>query len=54
MVKSYIKIYGPPILKVIQALEAGAVDISKTTSLKFSHKCLPYPSRAQFLGSAHP
>jgi hypothetical protein len=46
MVKSYIKIYGPPILKAIKALEAVAVDMSKATSMKFSHKCLPYPSQS--------
>ena len=46
MVKSYIKIYGPPMLKAIKALEAVAVEMSKATSLKFSHKCLPYPSQS--------
>ena len=47
MVSSYVKIYGPPILKAIKALEAVAVDMSKATGVKFSHKCLPYPSRMQ-------
>jgi hypothetical protein len=46
MVKSFIKIYGPPILEAIKALEAVAVDMSKATSLKFSHKCLPYPAES--------
>ena len=46
MVKSYIKVYGPPILEAIKALEAVAVDMSKATSLKFSHRCLPYPSQS--------
>jgi len=46
MVRSYIKIYGPPILEAIKALEAVAVDMSKAISLKFSHKCLPYPSKS--------
>jgi hypothetical protein len=44
MVKSFVKIYGPPILEAISALEAVAVDLSKVTELKFSHKCLPYPT----------
>ena len=46
MVKSFIKVYGPPILEAIKALEAVAVEMSKATSLKFSHKCLPYPSQS--------
>ncbi len=45
MVRSYIKIYGPPILEAIKALEAVAVEMSKATSVKFSHKCLPYPQQ---------
>jgi hypothetical protein len=44
---SYVKIYGPPVLKAIKALEAVAVDLSKVTEVKFSHKCLPYPNRMQ-------
>jgi len=44
---SYVKIYGPPMLKAIKALEAVAVDLSKVTEVKFSHKCLPYPTRNQ-------
>jgi len=47
MVRSYVKIYGPPIVKAINALEAVAVEMSKATSVKFSHKCLPYPTRYQ-------
>ena len=47
MVTSYVKIYGPPVLKAIKALEAVAVDLSKATGVKFSHKCLPYPTRMQ-------
>jgi hypothetical protein len=38
--------HGPPILKAIKALEAVAVDMSKAISMKFSHKCLPYPSQS--------
>ena len=51
MVKSYIKIYGPPILEAIKALEAVAVDLSRITKLEFSHKCLPYPSLARSVGT---
>ena len=47
MVTSYVKIYGPPVLKAIRALEAVAVDLSKATGLKFNHRCLPYPDRMQ-------
>jgi len=47
LVTSYVKIYGPPVLKAIKALEAVAVDLSKATGVKFSHKCLPYPTRMQ-------
>ncbi|MCW4035886.1 MAG: hypothetical protein NWE75_01715 [Candidatus Bathyarchaeota archaeon] len=47
MSRSYVKIYGPPVIKAIEALEAVAVDMSKATGLKFSHKCIPYPTRMQ-------
>ena len=47
MATSYVKIYGPPMLKAIKALEAVAVDLSKVTEVKFNHKCLPYPTRNQ-------
>lgn len=47
MSRSYVKIYGPPLVKAIEALEAVAVDMSKATELKFSHKCVPYPSLTQ-------
>ena len=47
MSRSYVKIYGPPLVKAIEALEAVAVDVSKATELKFSHKCVPYPARMQ-------
>lgn len=42
MVRSYVRIYGPPILKAIDALEAVAVDMSKAVDVRFSHKCIPY------------
>jgi hypothetical protein len=47
MTKSYIRIYGPPLLKSIRILEGVAVEISNKTEIKFSHKCVPYPTRMQ-------
>ena len=47
MVKSYVRIYGPPLLKAIKTLEGVAVAMSNTTEVKFSHKCVPYPTRLQ-------
>ncbi|MBD3171154.1 hypothetical protein GF326_01650 [Candidatus Bathyarchaeota archaeon] len=47
MVKSYVRIYGPPLLKAIRKLEGVAVDLSNKTEIKFSHKCVPYPTRLQ-------
>lgn len=47
MVKSYVRIYGPPLLKAIRALEGVAVEMSNKTQVKFSHKCVPYPNRLQ-------
>lgn len=47
MVKSYVRIYGPPLLKAIKALEGVAVTMSTKTEVKFSHKCVPYPTRMQ-------
>ncbi|MGD2200777.1 MAG: hypothetical protein PVJ38_03975 [Candidatus Bathyarchaeota archaeon] len=44
MKRSYVRIYGPPHMEAIKALEAVAVELSKSTQVKFSHKCLPYPS----------
>jgi len=47
LVKSYVKIYGPPVMEALMALEAIAVELSKATSVKFSHTCIPYPTRYQ-------
>jgi hypothetical protein len=47
MPKTYIRIYGPPVLKALRALEGVAVDMSKITDVKFSHRCVPYPTRMQ-------
>jgi len=41
LVRSYIEIYGPPLLKAINALEAVAVDVSGAVDIKFSHRCMP-------------
>ncbi len=47
MVKSNIRIYGPPLLKAIKVLEGVAVEMAKDKTMKFSHKCVPYPTRLQ-------
>lgn len=47
MVRSYVRIYGPPVMEAIKALEAVAVDMNKTDQIKFSHKCIPYPRYTQ-------
>ena len=47
MAKTYVRLYGPPLMKALNALEGVAVELSKTTEVKFSHKCIPYPTRTQ-------
>ncbi len=47
MVRSYVKVYGPPVIDAIKALEAVAIEMSKATEVKFSHKCIPYPRYLQ-------
>ncbi|MCW4051562.1 MAG: hypothetical protein NWE89_17720 [Candidatus Bathyarchaeota archaeon] len=47
MVKTYVRIYGPPLMKAIKSLEGVAVEMSKAVEVKFSHKCIPYPTRMQ-------
>jgi hypothetical protein len=47
MAKSYVRIYGPPLMKAIKTLEGVAVEMAKKTEVKFSHKCVPYPTRMQ-------
>ncbi len=47
MAKSYIRVYGPPLLKAIKTLEGVAVEMAKKIEVKFSHKCVPYPTRMQ-------
>jgi hypothetical protein len=47
MTKTYVRIYGPPLMKAIRALEGVAVKMSSETEVKFSHKCVPYPTRMQ-------
>lgn len=47
MVKSYVRIYGPPLMKAIKTLEGVAVELANKVEVKFSHKCVPYPTRMQ-------
>jgi len=47
MVRSYVRIYGPPLMKAVKALEALAVEMSKAVDVRFSHTCIPYPGRMQ-------
>ena len=47
MAKTYVRIYGPPLMKALKALEGVAVEMSKEKEVKFSHKCIPYPTRMQ-------
>ena len=47
MAKTYIKIYGPPLMKALKALEGVAVAMSKESEVKFMHKCIPYRTRMQ-------
>jgi hypothetical protein len=35
MARSFVKIYGPPIMKGLRALEQIAVEMSKTTTMRF-------------------
>lgn len=41
MARSYIKIYGPPILKGIRALQKIAVEMSKETTVRFYDAYVP-------------
>ncbi len=47
MLRSYIKLYGPPILAAIRALESVAVEMSRSVELRFSNRCIPYPRPGQ-------
>ncbi len=47
MAKTYVRIYGPPLMKALKALEGVAIEMSKEKEIKFSHKCIPYPTRMQ-------
>lgn len=47
MTKTNVRIYGPPLMKAIKKLEGVAVEMSKAVEVKFSHKCVPYPTRLQ-------
>lgn len=41
MTRSYIKIYGPPILKALRALEKVAVEMSKKTTIRVYDVLIP-------------
>lgn len=41
MARSYIKIYGPPLIKAIRALEKIAVEMSKETTVRFYDAFVP-------------
>jgi hypothetical protein len=43
LARSYIKIYGPPLLKAIRALEKIAVELSKTTTIRHYGILTPSP-----------
>jgi len=43
LARSYIKVYGPPILKAIRALEKVAVEFSKTTTIRHYDILTPGP-----------
>lgn len=47
MAKTFVRIYGPPLMKALKALEGVAIEMSKEKEIKFSHKCIPYPTRMQ-------
>ena len=34
-------------MKALNVLEGVAIEMSKTREVKFSHKCIPYPTRMQ-------
>lgn len=41
MARSYIKLYGPPILKALKSLEQIAFEMSKKIDVKFYHSFVP-------------
>jgi len=41
LTRSYIKIYGPPIIKALQALEKIALEMSKKTTIRFYDTLVP-------------
>jgi len=43
LARSYVKIYGPPLVKAIRALEKVAVDYSKTTTVRHFDILTPTP-----------
>jgi len=47
LARSYVKIYGPPILKAIRALEKVAVEFSKTATVRHFNILTPTPDYEQ-------
>lgn len=43
MAKSYIKIYGPPVLTSLRSLEKVAAEFSKKTTMRFFSSLVPSP-----------
>lgn len=41
MAKSYVKIYGPPVLKSLKALEKVALEMSKKTTMRYFSALVP-------------
>ena len=54
MARSYIKIYGPPILKALKALEKVAFEMGKKTTMKFYSTLVPSPSLLDVYGTRIP
>lgn len=48
MTKSYVKIYGPPVLKSLKALEKVAVEMGKKTGMRHYSVLVPTPEVASY------
>ena len=46
MAKTYVRIYGPPLMKALQALEGVAVEMSKEKEIKVQPQMHPLPDEA--------
>lgn len=54
MARSYVKIYGPPVLKSLKALEKVAVEMSKKTTMKYYSTLVPSISPQDLYGGRVP